>query len=200
MTRLLDHPAASGSTVDPAPEPCLPGLTSAVDFRNRDIRRTGRRVAIQMFEPDGSRLRPPWLADVEDQFSELASLPPRWDGGRAKPVSRAALEQTASLLVRLLTGWPKPVLPQLFPLCDGGIQIEWHADGIDIEIEVDAAGSAHVFASENGGTVVAEGELSQRGDDLLTDVSSLLAEVAGRVASSRDRPDRAAGPPPQRGA
>ena len=58
--------------------------------------------------------------------TDLASLSENWDGYGAVPISEAALRVAEAIYV--------------VPTCNGGIQVEWHANGWDFEVEVSKAG------------------------------------------------------------
>lgn len=61
-----------------------------------------------------------------DRLNELASLVQDWDSYGAGPIDRSAL-RTADALT-------------FVPTPHGGIQIELHAGGIDLEIEITSTG------------------------------------------------------------
>jgi hypothetical protein len=62
------------------------------------------------------------------------SLPKGWDGYSGIPVTFTCAVFAASLLERLyVDGVP---VPQLVPGSDGSIQIEWHVNGYDVELDV----------------------------------------------------------------
>ena len=127
---------------------------SADSFALHDLsgrRRRRGRIITQ------SQLRPPWADAAERQLNELLALEPGWDGYRAREVAGAAVEATVEVLDRFMSEAVE--FPDLFPLNDGGIQIEWHADGVDIEIEVSPEGDAFVLATGPNDTLLAEGEL-----------------------------------------
>jgi hypothetical protein len=66
-------------------------------------------------------------------------------------------ETAVRLLVSLAI--PAPPTAQIVPLADGGVQLEWHAGGNDIEIEVDPIGEVHAFISMCDGSVLLNQEL-----------------------------------------
>jgi hypothetical protein len=75
-------------------------------------------------------------------IGELLTLPRDWDsyGGRAvDPACAWAAWQLLLLLMRE----DSPV-PNLVPTSRGGVQIEWHAKGIDLEIEVVTPQQFHI--------------------------------------------------------
>jgi hypothetical protein len=89
--------------------------------------------------PLSSRVRVPqhnssWIIQLSDRFSELTSLPRGWDGYSGLPVSFDRAQFAANLIERIcIEGIPAP---QLVPGSDGTIQIEWHVNQFDIEIDV----------------------------------------------------------------
>jgi hypothetical protein len=62
---------------------------------------------------------------------ELQKLPENWDGYGAASISGTAL----GTLHRII----------LVPCVNGGWQLEWHANGADVEISVDASGRIDGF-------------------------------------------------------
>lgn len=82
--------------------------------------------------------------NAKDPMEALASfrhLPPNWDSYGAPMIDRYAITKAQWLLVALRTLVP-PVRWTAVPCPDGGVQLEHHAGGIDIEIRVSNAGSA----------------------------------------------------------
>jgi len=75
-----------------------------------------------------------WIIYLQDRFDELTSLPKGWDGYSGKPVLFSTAHFAANLLERLFS--PKVQPPQLIPGSDGTLQIEWHQNQLDIEIDV----------------------------------------------------------------
>jgi hypothetical protein len=79
-------------------------------------------------------LRPnAWLADCAGRIAELSALPPGWDGHRGRPVDRRNLLDAWALLKRLAD--VVVVGPAVVPTVTGGVALEWHQRGVDIEIE-----------------------------------------------------------------
>lgn len=75
-----------------------------------------------------------WIIELQDRFEELTSLPKGWDGYAGKPVSFNSALFAANLIERLFSSKVQP--PQLVPGSDGTLQIEWHQNQLDIEIDV----------------------------------------------------------------
>lgn len=113
-------------------------------------------------------------------INALLALPPRWDGHRALPVAEAAATKAMSVL--LLVGDDESLAPQFFPLADGGVQLEWHAAGHCIEIEIDGAAECHVLAVDDKGVILLDQDDSQ-GDasGLWAQTAAVLDELSHRV-------------------
>lgn len=84
-----------------------------------------------------------WFRDAVEEALNLTRLPNNWDsyGGRS-PSLRVAVA-TAELL-GLLAQEDIP-RPQIVPTSDGGIQLEWHRQGADLEIVIVSAVRARVW-------------------------------------------------------
>ena len=83
---------------------------------------------------------------TEARLRELEALETGWDGHDGKPITEAALKAVGMFLEH----------PFIGPLSYGGLQIEWHQDGWEVEVEFDDQGeiidiqSAHVGQEERG--------------------------------------------------
>ncbi len=78
--------------------------------------------------------RSEWAKKLEVRFDELTSLPKGWDGYDGIPVSITCARFAAKLVERL---YVKGVgVPQLVPGADGTLQLEWHMNQYDLEIDV----------------------------------------------------------------
>ena len=77
---------------------------------------------------------------------DLLNLPAGWNSYGAKPIApRNAIEA-----IRLLAGFigPDTPPPAVVPRVQGGIQLEWHAESIDVEVYIDSPGSISFFAEQ----------------------------------------------------
>ncbi|MEW8385340.1 MAG: hypothetical protein AB2704_26065 [Candidatus Thiodiazotropha taylori] len=75
-----------------------------------------------------------WSQKVSDRLAELTSLPIGWDGYNGQPVSFPCAYFTANMLERLCQdGVPAP---NLVPGSDGSLQVEWHRNMFDVELDV----------------------------------------------------------------
>ena len=69
-----------------------------------------------------------------ERLTSFADLKEGWDSYSGKPISPEAIDWAKILLVRLGPGW----IP--IPCSDGGVQLEFHEQGIDIEIGIQKSG------------------------------------------------------------
>lgn len=182
MTQLLDRPLTDGSTLYPRTSSASPGVQAAEDFYLRGSEQPARQILIQVTGPDGS-LRRTWLAThMEQQLNGLLRLGAGWDGHRGLPLTDEAVGSAIGLLFAVASDLSLP--PQVFPLPDGGLQMEWHA-GQSVEIEVDAVGDAHVLVVDDGGQIAVNSELAQGDEVLLTRTRRAIEELAIRLARAR---------------
>jgi hypothetical protein len=137
-----------------------------------------RTVTIRVVGPDGS-LHHDWLAShMETQLNELLRLDAGWDGGAADPVSMEAVKSIVAVIGQISSD----SVPFVFPLPDGGLQIEWHAGHESVEIEVDSEGTAHLLVTAPDGTILVNDELMPHGP-----VEPAIARRAVERLSSRLR-------------
>jgi hypothetical protein len=161
MTLMLDQPVSAGATLYPRGMTTDAERRSAEDFYQQGAGRTNRAVTIRVVGPDGS-LRCDWLAShMETQLNELLRLDAGWDGGTADPVSMEAVNSVVAIVGQISSDLAVP--PFVFPLPDGGLQIEWHAGREAVEIEVDGEGAAHLLVTAPDGTIVVNDELMPHG-------------------------------------
>ena len=77
--------------------------------------------------------RPPWFGAVVERLGQYLSLGEDWNGYGENAITTQAVVRTVKLLTQVAMKGPEPAV---FPMSDGGIQIEWHYGGTEIEIEV----------------------------------------------------------------
>lgn len=184
MTLLLDRPVSPGLTFSAQAQNPTPELQAAEDFYLKGVdSQPDRRIQIRVLAADGS-LRRTWLAaHMEDQINFLLKLRAGWDGYRAEPLSVEAAKAGIEILFAIADDLALP--PQLFPLLDGGIQLEWHAAGNDVEIEVDATGRAHTLATDAAGRIVVDEELEHDQGQGLHATRTALRRLSARLAGAR---------------
>ncbi|GAK33237.1 hypothetical protein JCM17846_18660 [Iodidimonas nitroreducens] len=94
---------------------------------------------ISSLPSSGTQLRVPshnslWVRELGSRLNELTSLPRGWDGYEGLPVSFRCADFAANLIERLYVDGVDA--PQLVPGADGTVQIEWHMNHLDIEIDI----------------------------------------------------------------
>lgn len=77
---------------------------------------------------------PPWTEEVALRLLSFLDLEPDWDSFGASTPRQDAIEAAFELL--MLVARPSTPAPQAVPTTDGGVQLEWHQYGIDLEVEV----------------------------------------------------------------
>jgi hypothetical protein len=101
-----------------------------------------------------------WRTSVDRQLRTLRRLERGWDGCNSGPVSWATAAFTSAVLRSVMK--PHTPAPTLVPASGGGIQLEWHEQGLDIELmiyrPVDAELTVHFL---DGRPSIEEEPLSQ---------------------------------------
>jgi hypothetical protein len=83
---------------------------------------------------------PAWAPAVDEELRGLTLLPPGWDSYSARPISADTATAAMDLLRRVVQD-DTPV-PSIVPMSRGGIQLEWHLRGMNIEVTVPPRGSS----------------------------------------------------------
>ena len=73
-----------------------------------------------------------WFRPVLNELAASVRLPRGWDTYDGAPVSTSVASGTFSFLSRILE--PSSAAPAVVPLADGGVQLEWHRGGLDVEV------------------------------------------------------------------
>lgn len=86
----------------------------------------------------------PRLSDeIEATFAKLVSLPLGWDGYNGLPVRLEVAEYARRFVAAI--GKYTLLAPDLVPLSDGGLQLEWFVGACEIEVTIAPDGTAHVY-------------------------------------------------------
>jgi len=118
---------------------------------------------------------------VRNRLGELSRLPNDWDGNGGVGASDRAHR---SLLLALQAICDRrTVFPFLAPTGDGGVIAEWRASAERVEIECEADGTLHVYATTERGSVRIDDVWS---DDVRRKTRRALLELSARV--SRENP------------
>ncbi len=83
-----------------------------------------------------------WQVATAERLKHLIEMPMDWDERGAEPVTVDVVTAAIDILNRWMQ--PTTAIPALIPSSTGSLQLEWHERGLDLEIEVEANGKAHV--------------------------------------------------------
>jgi len=110
-----------------------------------------------------------WTKALVGKFNELTALNPGWDGYAGRPVSYTCASFAAKLLERLYDEALPP--PSLVPGSDGTLQVEWHINQYDVEVDI--IGAFEVVATRHNCLTGAAEEL-----ELDTDFTALAGWIS----------------------
>ena len=142
------------STIAPPPVPPVES-TDAFAFIPGSYRRTTTIRAHAAPEPA-------WMQPVVDRVLALAQVDPGWGGQNTRELQRDALKAGLGVLGMIMSYNSKS--PQVVLTNEGGLQLEWHAAGVDLEIEVRTDGSAEVIIEDPASNVDMDGTLGEHFD------------------------------------
>ena len=91
---------------------------------------------------------PAWLHRVRKELNELLSLPVNWDGAGAVPVQLPAASAALRLMLQFMSDDRQ--FPAIVPTNTGGLQLEWHRRGVDLELRIEPNGRASYFFEDLG--------------------------------------------------
>ena len=80
---------------------------------------------------------------VTGRIDYLYTLPENWDGYGASRIHLEYGEAMINYLDKVMSD--NTPIPQIVPFSDGGVQAEWHVNGIDLEIEIGPEGFGALF-------------------------------------------------------
>lgn len=120
-----------------------------------------RRDQIRIVPVDVSRSTLETLMPVIERVIELAELPGGWNSYDANPVSATALRRTLEFLLEHVT--PGVDHPSVVPTVRGGLQLEWHNNGLDVEVEIASDKLVSFFVEDT--TTGETGEMNLSGNE-----------------------------------
>jgi hypothetical protein len=100
-------------------------------------------------------------------FVDLLTLPPNWDSYGAGTIDPSVVQAAMDRMNAVLR--PNSPAPRVVPLSSGGLQLEWHRQGIDLEIVFDRDEALSFYYRNR-----ASGE---EGDHSLPEESGLLRTI-----------------------
>ena len=120
----------------------------------------------------------PWFKEIATRLRRFRSYEANWNGYGEQPISEQVVKRALVVLHYVALGGPEPVV---VPVCDGGVQIEWHYSGMEIEVEISPHGSASIYIAHPDGTSVDYPEQmdQKKWDELRAVVAELKADGVG---------------------
>lgn len=92
-----------------------------------------------------------WQDTVVPRLAELERLAPNWDSDGGRPVSRRHANRASGVIERLFAIGDVS-LPEIVPLADGGVQLEWHLDnGLRVDFITDEESEPMVLIEAQDG-------------------------------------------------
>ena len=110
-----------------------------------------RRPSSLTYEPEVAA----WLKPTVQSLLDLLQLPQNWDGYGAVQVQEQIALKALMVLVEVMER--DAPAPSVVPLNDGGIQVEWHRRGRNLEIEFPAGEAPGFYYYEDGSELESEG-------------------------------------------
>jgi hypothetical protein len=99
---------------------------------------------------------PGWIGPILRAVFRLESLPRNWDSYGAIPVQRRHTEAVLDFLGLVMTDDVE--LPEVVPLGDGGLQLEWRRDDLEVDfISDDELATPTLFVTRPSGVTEAGG-------------------------------------------
>jgi hypothetical protein len=153
----------------PEAQPVRSARIEALAPQQRAVGDRGEGPAVYMVvAPDAS----PWYRAALDRISDLTALAVGWNGYDAREVKADMVIDAAAFLAKV--AFPGIAPPSITPLADGGVQVEWHRGGLDIEIAFSDDEPGAYIEDRQGGEI----ELS------LTQAVSAIASYWPRLKES----------------
>lgn len=97
---------------------------------------------------DNGRPLPGWFDPLLQGFVDVLTLPPDWNSYQANTIDPNIVHDAMDFIVAVLA--PTNPAPRVVPLSTGGIQLEWHRNGIDLEVVFDAGDQPFFFYKNRG--------------------------------------------------
>jgi hypothetical protein len=180
LDSLATDPDYSAVTESPAPwwrrqaEPISvqAGISVKERWRYLIVLRGG---SLEVDFRDDTGVEPSWLQPALSSLSDIGSLQDNWDSYGARSVTLRAVAGALRFL-GLIMADTMP-MPTFVPTRSGGVQVEWHARGIDLEVRIEPNGQRW-YAAVEGATNQPEwsGDITSN----LAPLSAALATLAAR--------------------
>lgn len=137
--------------------------------RTREYSSRGQEFIIR-WQDYGAPL-PSWFDAVMQGLVDLLTLPPNWNSYGADAIDPVLVRSAMTFTNETLD--PRSPAPRVVPLSSGGLQLEWHREGIDLEIIFDR-GEVPFFSYRNRTS-------GEEGDHDLATESHLLRAILAKL-------------------
>ena len=84
-----------------------------------------------------------WVQPTLEALNSKLQLAPNWDSHGALPIDEQRVDDTIKVLIETMSG--NTEAPWVVPTTDGGIQLEWHREGEDLEVEISGTRTASIY-------------------------------------------------------
>jgi hypothetical protein len=117
-----------------------------------------------------STFMPGWLRPTLESIAPLLKLQAGWDSYGGQPIDQRVVKTAIEVLFSVMAD-DSPV-PAIVPTSSGGLQLEWHRGGSDLEIMLAPSGEA-IFDFENASGEEIEGNVFEQTGTLADLISRL---------------------------
>lgn len=94
----------------------------------------------------GESLAADWFKPTLLSLVRMLLLPRGWDTFAARSIAPESVEHALAFLAHTLH--PTSAPPAVVPLSDGGIQLEWHRGGLDVEVTFSPDGEPALYVAD----------------------------------------------------
>jgi hypothetical protein len=171
MPTTLAHEAMTDAAWRTAGVYPIPGDWPAISLRQPveltvELPERGLRL---IFQREGDE--PAWFFPTLNALAKVLALPSNWDSYGGRSTDFRAFSGALHTLDRVMG--KDTTVPTVVPTAEGGIQLEWHTRGIDLEIEIPPTGPPYVSCQNRQDNTEWEGGLSTNLEQLRGVVSGL---------------------------
>ena len=121
----------------------LPSEPTHVDIQ---VERRGQIVTFSIETNIVWPTMPTWFPAVIRDFADLLTLPADWDSYGARALDARTVDCAMGLLSQVMESSTPP--PSLVPTSRGGVQLEWHRKGIDLEVVINPGEATEVSCED----------------------------------------------------
>lgn len=114
---------------------------------------------------------PLWFDPLIQGFVDVLTLPPGWDSYRADAIDPKIVHDAMNFINAILG--PATPAPRVVPLSSGGLQLEWHRHGIDLEVVFDRDDDPFFYYRARQANEGAEYSLSENAGRLISILETL---------------------------